>query len=254
MPLRPLPAFADNYIWALSDEGGRTLFVDPGDAAPVLAAVAGGLRPAGILLTHHHHDHIGGTPELMARWPHLPVIAPEDERIPHATRRVREGECVEIAGWIFDVLEIPGHTLSHVAFHGHGMLFCGDTLFSLGCGRLFEGTPAQMHASLSRLAALPPATLVCCGHEYTAANAAFALAVDPENAPLRERAAEAGTQRARGTPSLPSTLASERACNPFLRVETRAVQAAITQRLGRAPADTVEGFAELRRWKDGFRA
>jgi hydroxyacylglutathione hydrolase len=252
MLLRPLPAFADNYIWALSDEGGRTLFVDPGHAAPVLAAVAGGLQPAGILLTHHHHDHIGGTTELMARWPHLPVIAPEDERIPHATRRVRDGECVEIADWAFDVLEIPGHTLSHIAFHGHGVVFCGDTLFSLGCGRLFEGTPAQMHASLSRLVCLPAATRVCCGHEYTLANAAFALAVDPDNPDLHQRAAEAKAQRAQGAPTLPSTLASERACNPFLRVESRAVQAALAQRLGRQPAGAVESFAELRRWKDGF--
>ena len=252
--LHPLPAFADNYIWALSDESGRTLFVDPGEAAPVLAAIEGGLQPAGILLTHHHHDHVGGVAELMARWPQLPVIAPEDDRIPHATRRVREGECVEVAGWTFTVIEIPGHTVSHVAFHGHGLLFCGDTLFSLGCGRLFEGTPAQMQASLSRLAALPAATRVCCGHEYTLANAAFALAVDPDNPALAQRTAEAKAQRAQGAPTLPATLAGERACNPFLRVESPAVRAAIAHRLGRAPVDALECFTELRRWKDGFSA
>ena len=252
MQLRALPAFADNYIWALADASGGALFVDPGDAAPVLAAIADGLKPMGVLLTHHHNDHIGGTGELLARWPDLPVIAPVDERIPHASRRVADGDRVELAGWTFDVLGIPGHTRSHIAFHGHGLVFCGDTLFSLGCGRMFEGTPAQMHASLSRLSALPGPTRVCCGHEYTLANAAFALSVDPDNSALKLRAAEARAQREQGHPTLPATLANERACNPFLRTDNPGIQAAIAQRLGRGPADAVETFAELRRWKDGF--
>ena len=254
MRMLPLPAFEDNYIWALIGDAGTALVVDPGDAAPVLAAAAAGLQIAGVLLTHHHHDHIGGVPMLLQRWPDLPVIAPVDERIRHATQRVGEGDCARIGNWSFSVLEIPGHTVSHIAFHGHGVLCCGDTLFSLGCGRLFEGTPAQMLESLERLAALPGETQVCCGHEYTVANAAFARVVDPDNEALRRRSEEASAMRANDLASLPTSLASERACNPFLRIDTPSVRASIAARLGRAPLDRVEAFAELRRWKDGFRA
>lgn len=254
MHLLPLPAFDDNYIWTLCDDDGRALVVDPGQAGPVLAAAADGLQPAGILLTHHHGDHIGGVAELRERWPNLPVIAPDDERIPVASRRVGDGDQVRIGDWSFETLAVPGHTVSHIAFHGHGLLFCGDTLFSLGCGRMFEGTPAQMLGSLDRLAALPGDTRICCGHEYTLSNAAFARVVEPDNPALARRIEEAQAMRQSGRPTLPSTLASECGANPFLRVDVPAVRASIAGHLGRAVDDRVEAFAELRRWKDGFRA
>jgi len=252
MQLHPLPAFADNYIWTLTDDAGRVLIVDPGEAGPVRDFLRDGRQPTAILLTHHHADHIGGTAELLETWPDLPVISPQDGRIRHATRVVGQGDTVEVGQWEFDVLEIPGHTLTHIAFHGHGVVFCGDTLFSLGCGRLFEGTPAQMCASLTKLASLPPETRICCGHEYTVNNSRFASVVEPGNLALRRRSEEARTMRDRGLPTLPSTLADELAANPFLRADAPEIRQSLRARLGREPVDSVEAFAELRRWKDGF--
>lgn len=254
MQLLPLPAFDDNYIWTWRDDTGCALVVDPGQAVPVLAAADQGLQPAAILLTHHHDDHIGGVAELRRRWPDLPVIAPADERIAIASQRVGDGDHARIGDWLFETIAVPGHTVSHIAFHGHGLLFCGDTLFSLGCGRLFEGTPAQMLASLERLAALPGDTLVCCGHEYTLSNAAFARVVEPDNQALSRRIEEAQAMRDDDRPTLPSTIAQECDTNPFLRIDAAAVRAAIIGHTGHAIDDRVEAFAALRRWKDGFRA
>ena len=259
MLLEALGALEDNYIWLLRDGDGRALVVDPGDADAVLRALDGGPPPHAILLTHHHNDHIGAVPALLACWPGTPVIGPNDARIHTTSQTVGDGDHVTVGPWQFQVLGIPGHTLSHIAFYcadagGQRLLFCGDTLFSLGCGRMFEGTAPQMHASLMRLATLPGHTRVCCGHEYTLANATFALATDPDNPQLQARATEVAALRAAGKPTLPSLLADERACNPFLRCAEPALHAAAERHTGARPADDVAVFAALRQWKDGFRA
>ena len=255
MQPRPIPALADNYIWMLADPSGDWLLVDPGEADAVLATAGGRPPPRAILLTHHHHDHVGGVSALLRRWPGVPVHGPADPRLAGVVQHpVGDGDVVAAGPWRFDVLAVPGHTVSHIAFHGHGLLFCGDTLFSLGCGRLFEGSPGDMLGSLDRLSALPDATLVCCGHEYTLANAAFARVVEPGNAALQRRQEQATAMRARGCPTLPTTLGDEHACNPFLRIDAPEVRAAVAARSPAAAGDRIEAFAELRRWKDGFPA
>ncbi|MFP5397138.1 MAG: hydroxyacylglutathione hydrolase [Gammaproteobacteria bacterium] len=259
LELTPLRAFDDNYIWLLA-RGDEALVVDPGDAAPVRAALESrGLRLAGILVTHHHGDHVGGLDDLCASW-HGPVYAPAGERIAGPVTPVREGQRVTLLGLEFEVLDVPGHTAGHVAYHWRGdaghapLLFCGDTLFSAGCGRLFEGTPQQMHASLSKLAALPGATRVCCAHEYTLSNLRFAAAVEPGNAELQAYRARCEALRARGLPTLPSTIAIEREVNPFLRCAVGAVAQAARARQPALDASTPsEVLGALREWKNAFR-
>jgi hydroxyacylglutathione hydrolase len=248
-----LPAFSDNYIWLLSTGAAECAVVDPGDAEPVRRALLrDGLELAYILLTHHHADHIGGAPALAAV-SGAQVFGPHDHRIPGQSRSFAEGERVDLPrlGLTFEVLEIPGHTSSHIAFFGHGCLFCGDTLFSVGCGRLFEGSPEQMQESLDKLAALPANTRVFCGHEYTLSNCDFALQVDPDNQALQRRASAAEAARAAGRSTLPSELGEELAVNPFLRSRAPAVVRAARQRNPQAgPGSST--LAEIRAWKDHF--
>lgn len=256
MNLIALPAFSDNYIWMLHD-GARAVVIDPGDAAPVIAALdAQRLALAAILVTHHHGDHVGGVDDLRGRL-QGPVYGPRREPIPEPFIALDDGDIVEVLGLRFEVIDVPGHTAGHIAYFHQGVeptpiLFCGDTLFSAGCGRLFEGTPAQMHASLSRLSALPGDTRVCCAHEYTLSNLKFAAAVEPGNAARDEYIAWCETTRARGEPTLPSSVARERAVNPFLRVDAPAVvKSALAH--GATERTPTAVFATLRQWKNDFR-
>ena len=257
LSVRPVRALSDNYIWLIDSPRtpGQVVAVDPGEAAPVLAELQrSGASLAGILLTHHHPDHIGGVPALLQHEA-VPVIAPDDPRIAHRTRTVYDGERCELPnlGLSFEILAVPGHTLSHIAFWGHGALFCGDTLFSAGCGRMFEGTPVQMNASLTRLRDLPPDTRMYCGHEYTAANLRFALTVDPANGAALEYQARVDDIRAAGNPSLPSTMGLECRINPFLRCDDLAVVKAAELHAGKPLEETAAVFGVLRAWKDQFR-
>ena len=253
----PIPAFADNYIWILR-EGSNAVVVDPGDASPVLDYLdREGLALTAILATHHHNDHVGGVPALVARYG-VPVFGPASESIPERTQGLGEGDAIDVPGLALRlrVMDIPGHTAGHIAFFGDvsgvPSVFCGDTLFAAGCGRVFEGTPQQMWTSLASLAALPPDTRVYCGHEYTLANIRFALAVEPGSTAIRDRQAREQAKRNRGEPTLPSTIGEERLTNPFLRAPVPDVRKAAAMHAGTPVSGDVETFAALRAWKNAF--
>ncbi|OYY62702.1 MAG: hydroxyacylglutathione hydrolase [Burkholderiales bacterium 28-67-8] len=258
MYLLALPAFNDNYIWMFHD-GVEAAVVDPGDCAPVLAALDRlELRLAAILVTHHHQDHVGGLSGLNARFD-VPVYAPALESIPGPCIPVAGGDTVLAIGSRFEVIDVPGHTGGHIAYFHRPvagpeapLLFCGDTLFSGGCGRLFEGTPQQMHHSLQRLAGLPGNTRVCCAHEYTLSNLKFAHAVEPDSAELNEYTRWCEQQRTAGLSTLPARIDMERAVNPFLRCDVLTVISA-ARRHGSTSDDPLEVFAALRQWKNEFR-
>ena len=245
-----IPAFTDNYIWLLVGDGYAAV-VDPGDAGPVAGYLESrGLALDAILVTHHHADHQGGVAELVRRW-RPRVFGPASESITACTHPLRGGEAIEVLGQAVSVLAVGGHTLGHLAYHVPGAVFCGDTLFGAGCGRLFEGTAAQMHASLSRLAGLPDETRIYCAHEYTEANLRFAAAVEPGNAALRERREKVEQLRRAGQPSVPSTLGEEKATNPFLRCREDAVIAAALAH-GAVDASPAAVFAAIRGWRNTF--
>ena len=255
MNLIALPAFADNYIWMLHD-GVRAVVVDPGDAAPVQQALGRlQLQLVAILVTHHHADHVGGVNALR---PLLqgPVYGPRKEKIPAPFEPLDEGDRVQVLGLDFGILDVPGHTAGHIAYVQHGaakqpLLFCGDTLFSAGCGRLFEGTPAQMHESLSKFAALPADTRVCCTHEYTLSNLRFAAAVEPGNAERARYQMRCEALRADGQPTLPSSIGLELAVNPFMRCSAAEVMATAKVR-GSVDDSPAAVLAALREWKNTF--
>lgn len=253
-PVLHVPAFRDNYIWLVTDAtGSRVIAVDPGAAEPVQEALdRHHLTLAAIFCTHHHGDHSGGIGALVAAH-RVPVYGPASEAVAGVTHRMQEGDSVSLDGFgRYRVLDVPGHTRGHVAFVSDEHLFCGDTLFSGGCGRLFEGDADQLYASLMKLAALPAATRVYCGHEYTLANLRFALTIEPDNRDLIDYYERVQQQRGNHEPTLPSTIGLERRINPFLRTDTPAVRRAAER--SRQKSDTAATiFATLRRWKDDFK-
>jgi hydroxyacylglutathione hydrolase len=249
----PLPAFSDNYIWLLRRQDAAAA-VDPGDAAPVLQYCREhGLSLCAILITHHHADHTGGIAELVRHFA-CPVYGPANSGIAGISHPLHPGDLLQLTqpGLRLEVMATPGHTADHISYYGDGLLFCGDTLFACGCGRVFDGSTQQLHASLQRLAHLPQETQIYCTHEYTLANQRFALAVEPDNTALLQRQQQDSARRQRGNPTLPSTLATELATNPFLRCHLPHVRAAVEAHCGQPLADETAVFAAMREWKNTF--
>ncbi|EMK6669404.1 hydroxyacylglutathione hydrolase [Vibrio fluvialis] len=249
--IKSIPAFNDNYIWLIQNSDRRCAVVDPGDATPVLDYLSQHeLTLEAILITHHHNDHIGGVPELVRQYPNVDVVGPAQEPIPTLTHPVDAGDQIELFDERFMVLGLPGHTLGHIGYVGDGKLFCGDVLFSAGCGRVFEGTMEQMFTSLSKLVALPEETEVYCAHEYTASNVAFAIAVEPDNVQLQIYRDEVIRLRGQGHSTLPSTLRREKWVNPFLRTQEPSIMKSVANRTEQTDALSI--FTALREWKNEF--
>ncbi|MCZ4294472.1 hydroxyacylglutathione hydrolase [Vibrio sinaloensis] len=249
--IKSIPAFNDNYIWLIENSDRRCAVVDPGDATPVLTYLKEHeLSLEAILITHHHNDHIGGVAELVRQFPSVNVVGPANEPVPTLTHAVDAGDQIELFDEIFFVLGLEGHTSGHIGYVGDGKLFCGDVLFSAGCGRVFEGTMEQMHNSLNKLAALPEETEVYCAHEYTTSNLAFALAVEPDNSQLQQYRDEVNRLRAQNKPTLPTTIRREKWINPFLRTDQPSVIRSVSNRTSQT--DPLAIFTALREWKNEF--
>ncbi|CAM4010248.1 hydroxyacylglutathione hydrolase [Vibrio neonatus] len=249
--VKSIPAFNDNYIWLIHNNQGQCAVVDPGDATPVLAYLKEhNLQLTTILITHHHSDHIGGVSELQREFSEVTIVGPQKDAVAGLTHSVGSGHHLELFGEHFLVLDLPGHTLGHIGFLGDGKLFCGDVLFSAGCGRVFEGTPAQMWQSLQKLASLPVETEVYSAHEYTSNNLSFAMAIEPSNPQLQIYREKVNQLRAHQKPTLPTTIEQEKWINPFLRVDMPEVINSVAHKTEDLTPEGV--FTALRKWKDSF--
>lgn len=253
--VKPVPAFNDNYIWLIiQTDNKHTAIVDPGDAAPVLERLENDkLVPAAILITHHHFDHVGGIDGILSKF-NIPVYGPRDEKIPQRTHALVDGDNVDLGDMDirFNIMDMPGHTSGAIAYHAQDIVFVGDTLFMAGCGRLFEGTPAQMHDSLGKLAQLPENTQVYCAHEYTLANLKFAESVEPDNQDIKDRIERSNELRNKNIPTVPGSIATEKLTNPFLRSHVAEVIEAANNYRGQKLTNEIDVFAAIRNWKDNF--